>query len=200
MDRIGRLRPAWLAGPLAAALALAACADEPATPEETDAPPEAALPEDPLAGDVVTPDAEREAEVLLLGGEPAPGAWSFEQDVAAGIGPRALYGEDEDSLVAVTCDRRAGQLVVARAGTISPGREVAMKIVTGEQTLALTGRSSIGDLPLIEARLDPESDSAAALAGLGDGFAVAVEATEPVLLAAPADQIARVVEACRSAT
>lgn len=197
MDRRTRRLPALLAGPLAAVLAVTGCADEPAARDETDMPPAGELPEDPLAGDVVTPDAEREADLLLLDGEPAPGSWSFEQDVAAQIGPRAVYGESGDALIPITCDRRAGQLVVARSGTISPGREVTMKIVTGEETLEMTGRSSIGDLPMIEARLDPESESATMLAELSDSFAVAVETTEPVLLTAPTSQIARVVEACR---
>lgn len=189
---------ALFAAPLAAALAIGACAEEPAQTDDVAEPVAEELPENPLAGDVVEGDDERQADVLLLDGETAEGAWAFNDTVAADYGPRAIYGgEATEGVFSIACDGRAGQLVLSRAGTVSPGREVAMKIVTAEETLEMTAQSSIGELPMIEARIAPGSETATTLAEFGEPFAVAVETTDPLLLSAPSDQIARTVDACR---
>ena len=179
---------------LAATLSACSPADtDPAVGDETEAP----IPVDPLSEEALEQETQSPA-TTLLSGEPASGNWFFNGEVIDEIGPRAIYGEAmEDARFAVSCDGRAGQVVLSRAGAISPGREVEMRIVTSAGEESLVGRSGIGDLPMIEARLAPDNGFLDRLAATSDAFAVSVETTETLLMRGPGNQIARVVDACR---
>lgn len=175
------------AAALAASFLFAGCSDNDA--QLSDGPDMAASPR----------EGADDPAIALLSGETEAGQWRFDANVADNIGPRAIFGApNADGAFTLACDGSSDELVLSRAGALASDDTVDMRVVAESGQSRYTARASDAALPAIEVRLGLADPFVETLAFIEEPFGILVEGAEPLLMPEPADNLARVIEACRT--
>ncbi len=156
-------------------LALAACVPQPAAPPAPTPPPR---PVERPAPPPPPPSAN------WMDAPQTPGEWSYG-------GGRASYGAAQGTVFSLNCDRGAGRITLARAGSAA-GR-VSMRVLTETTSRVLDAAPDGGNVAAVLPARDPLLDAMAFSKGR---FAVEV-AGLPTLYLPSWIEVSRVIEDCR---
>lgn len=119
----------------------------------------------------------------------APGYWRYEVEPSGSV---ARYGETGSApLFAIRCDRAAGRIAVARAGTVA-GR-MTLRGTTGAQGYAATPQASDG---MVLAQVSPRDPQLDAMAFSRGRMLIGLDGASDLILPTWAE-FTRVIEDCR---